>query len=60
MTAAVHAPFDSVESAIAEIAAGRAVIVADDERRENEGDLIMAASKVTPDWHGWLRYTFDE
>jgi len=41
--------FDSVESAIAEIAAGRLVIVTDDEARENEGDLIMAASKVTPE-----------
>jgi len=41
--------FDSVESAIAEIAAGRLVIVTDDEARENEGDLIMAASKVRPE-----------
>lgn len=49
MSAAVHPPFDSVESAIAEIAAGRLVIVTDDENRENEGDLIMAASKVTPE-----------
>src|ERR1700690_3246059 len=40
-------PFDSVESAVADIAAGRMVIVTDDERRENEGDLIMAASRVT-------------
>jgi 3,4-dihydroxy 2-butanone 4-phosphate synthase/GTP cyclohydrolase II len=40
-------PFDSIESAVAEIAAGRMVIVTDDERRENEGDLIMAASKAT-------------
>jgi 3,4-dihydroxy 2-butanone 4-phosphate synthase/GTP cyclohydrolase II len=42
-------PFDSVESAIQDIAAGRLVIVTDDENRENEGDLIMAASKVTPE-----------
>jgi 3,4-dihydroxy 2-butanone 4-phosphate synthase/GTP cyclohydrolase II len=40
-------PFDSVESAVADIAAGKMVIVTDDERRENEGDLIMAASKAT-------------
>jgi 3,4-dihydroxy 2-butanone 4-phosphate synthase/GTP cyclohydrolase II len=40
-------PFDSVEAAVADIAAGRMVIVTDDERRENEGDLIMAASKAT-------------
>ena len=44
-----HAAFDSVESAVADIAAGRLVIVTDDEDRENEGDLIMAASKATPE-----------
>ena len=38
---------DSIESAIADIAAGRMVVVVDDEDRENEGDLIMAASKAT-------------
>jgi 3,4-dihydroxy 2-butanone 4-phosphate synthase/GTP cyclohydrolase II len=37
---------DSVETAIAEIAAGRLVIVVDDADRENEGDLIMAAAKA--------------
>ncbi len=41
--------FDSVETAIQEIAAGRLIIVTDDEDRENEGDLIMAASKATPE-----------
>lgn len=41
--------FDSVPDAISEIAAGRMVIVADDEDRENEGDLVMAAEKITPD-----------
>ncbi len=49
MTASPTPPFDSVESAIADIAAGRLVIVTDDEQRENEGDLIMAAEKVTPE-----------
>jgi 3,4-dihydroxy 2-butanone 4-phosphate synthase/GTP cyclohydrolase II len=49
MTASASAPFDSVESAIAEIAAGKLVIVTDDEQRENEGDLIMAAAKATPE-----------
>jgi 3,4-dihydroxy 2-butanone 4-phosphate synthase / GTP cyclohydrolase II len=49
MSAPVTPTFDSVESAIAEIAAGRLVIVADDENRENEGDLIMAAEKATPE-----------
>ena len=41
--------FDTVEKAIEDIRAGRMVIVADDEDRENEGDLVMAAAKVTPD-----------
>jgi len=49
MSARPTPPFDSVESAVAEIAAGRIVIVTDDKRRENEGDLIMAASKATPE-----------
>ena len=44
-----HAPFDSVETAIQAVAAGQLVIVTDDEDRENEGDLIMAAEKVTPE-----------
>ena len=41
--------FDSVEDAIAAIAAGEMIIVVDDDDRENEGDLIMAASKATPE-----------
>jgi 3,4-dihydroxy 2-butanone 4-phosphate synthase/GTP cyclohydrolase II len=41
--------FNSVENAIADIRKGRMIIVADDEDRENEGDLVMAAAKVTPD-----------
>ncbi len=41
--------FDSVEAAIQEIAAGRPVVVTDDEGRENEGDLVFAAEKVTPE-----------
>jgi 3,4-dihydroxy 2-butanone 4-phosphate synthase/GTP cyclohydrolase II len=40
---------DDVEDAIADIAAGRAVVVVDDEDRENEGDIIFAASKATPE-----------
>ncbi|MDR2512287.1 MAG: 3,4-dihydroxy-2-butanone-4-phosphate synthase [Puniceicoccales bacterium] len=40
--------FDHVEDAIADIADGKLVIVTDDENRENEGDLIMAATKATP------------
>jgi 3,4-dihydroxy 2-butanone 4-phosphate synthase/GTP cyclohydrolase II len=41
--------FATIEQAIRELRAGRMVVVADDEDRENEGDLIMAADKVTPD-----------
>jgi 3,4-dihydroxy 2-butanone 4-phosphate synthase/GTP cyclohydrolase II len=40
---------DTVDRAIADIAAGRMVVVVDDENRENEGDLILAASKATPE-----------
>src|SRR3954452_14153274 len=40
---------DTVERAVADIAAGRAVVVVDDEDRENEGDLVVAAAKVTPE-----------
>ncbi|MEX0912269.1 MAG: 3,4-dihydroxy-2-butanone-4-phosphate synthase, partial [Gemmatimonadota bacterium] len=42
-------PFDRVEDAIEDIRQGRMVIVADDEDRENEGDLVCAASRVTPE-----------
>jgi len=41
--------FDTVEEAVAAIRSGGMVIVADDEDRENEGDLVCAAEKVTPD-----------
>ncbi len=41
--------FDSVEDALADIARGKFVVVADDEDRENEGDLICAAELVTPE-----------
>ena len=49
MSTTASTPFDSVESAIQDIAEGRLIIVTDDESRENEGDLIMAAAKATPD-----------
>ncbi|OLC04669.1 MAG: bifunctional 3,4-dihydroxy-2-butanone 4-phosphate synthase/GTP cyclohydrolase II [Gemmatimonadetes bacterium 13_1_40CM_70_15] len=42
-------PYGQVEQAIEDIRAGKLVIVADDEDRENEGDLIGAAEKVTPE-----------
>jgi 3,4-dihydroxy 2-butanone 4-phosphate synthase/GTP cyclohydrolase II len=49
---------DPVERAIADIAAGKAVIVVDDEDRENEGDLIFAAELVTPELIAFMvRYT---
>jgi 3,4-dihydroxy-2-butanone 4-phosphate synthase len=40
--------FDSIEMAIKDIKRGRFIILVDDEDRENEGDLVMAAEKVTP------------
>lgn len=47
----VSAPreLDSIEDIVADIKAGRIVILMDDEDRENEGDLIMAAEKATPE-----------
>ncbi|MEX2655949.1 MAG: bifunctional 3,4-dihydroxy-2-butanone-4-phosphate synthase/GTP cyclohydrolase II [Balneolales bacterium] len=41
--------FDTIESAVEDIKAGKMVIVVDDEDRENEGDFVMAAEKVTPE-----------
>ena len=41
--------FDSIEAALADLAAGRAIVVVDDENRENEGDVICAAQFATPD-----------
>ena len=41
--------FDSVEAAIAAVRGGELVVVVDDDDRENEGDLIAAASKITPE-----------
>src|SRR5271170_1152894 len=40
--------FDSIEAVIADLRKGRMVIVVDDADRENEGDLVMAAERVTP------------
>jgi len=40
--------FDPIEDAIKEIRAGRMIVVTDDADRENEGDLVMAADKITP------------
>lgn len=41
--------FDSIEVALAELKAGKAIVVVDDENRENEGDVICAAQFATPD-----------
>lgn len=50
--------FDGIDRAIADIAAGRAVVVVDSEDRENEGDLIFAAELATPELMGFLvRYS---
>ena len=48
MTRSKH-KFDSIEDAVADIRDGKMVILVDDEDRENEGDLTMAAEKVTPE-----------
>ena len=47
--------FDCIEDAIADVRAGKMVIVLDDEDRENEGDLVMAAQMVTPEAINFMR-----
>jgi len=47
--------FDSIDDAIADVRAGKMVIVLDDEDRENEGDLVMAAQMVTPEAINFMR-----
>src|SRR5919109_4580029 len=42
-------PFAPIEEAVEAIRAGRMIVVVDDEDRENEGDLTIAAEKVTPE-----------
>jgi 3,4-dihydroxy 2-butanone 4-phosphate synthase/GTP cyclohydrolase II len=44
-----NSPFTDVPTAIEEVRAGRMIVVIDDEDRENEGDLTLAAEKVTPE-----------
>jgi 3,4-dihydroxy 2-butanone 4-phosphate synthase/GTP cyclohydrolase II len=48
-------PFDAIEDAIADIRAGKMVVVLDDEDRENEGDLVMAAQAATPEAINFMR-----
>ncbi len=49
MTDLSHRDFANIDDAIEEIRAGHILVVVDDEDRENEGDLLMAADKVTPE-----------
>lgn len=52
------ASFDSIPAALAALAAGRAVVVVDDEDRENEGDIIFAAEHATAQLMAFtIRYT---
>ena len=52
------AGFDTIPTAVAQIAAGRPIVVIDDADRENEGDLIFAAELVTPELMAFMvRYT---
>ncbi len=46
---ATDEPFSAIEDIIADVAAGKMVVMVDDENRENEGDLIMAAARVRPE-----------
>jgi 3,4-dihydroxy 2-butanone 4-phosphate synthase/GTP cyclohydrolase II len=48
-------PFDLIEDAIADVRAGKMVVVLDDEDRENEGDLVMAAQLVSPEAINFMR-----
>ena len=47
-------PLDSIEQAIDDISAGKAIVVVDDEDRENEGDLIFAAQRAVPELVGFM------
>ncbi|WP_188755091.1 GTP cyclohydrolase II [Microbacterium album] len=48
----------TIEEALAALRAGRPVIVADDEDRENEGDVVLSAQLATPEWIAWaVRYS---
>ncbi len=51
MSSQSHTTFklDSIESAIADVRAGKVIIVVDDENRENEGDFVAAAGAITPE-----------
>ena len=58
MTEHSNVRLDSIERAIADFREGKAIVVVDDEGRENEGDIIFAASKATPELMAFLvRYS---
>jgi 3,4-dihydroxy 2-butanone 4-phosphate synthase/GTP cyclohydrolase II len=58
MTEHENVRLDSIERAIADFREGKAIVVVDDEDRENEGDIIFAASKATPELMAFLvRYS---
>ena len=44
----------TIEQALDALRAGKPILVADDEQRENEGDVIMAAEFATPEWLAWI------
>lgn len=46
--------FNTIEEALEDLKSGKPVVVADDEERENEGDLILPANCVTPDWINFM------
>jgi len=47
-------PLSSIEEALEALRAGKPVLVADDENRENEGDAVIAAELVTEEWMAWI------
>jgi 3,4-dihydroxy 2-butanone 4-phosphate synthase / GTP cyclohydrolase II len=50
LNASLEAPiFTSIDEAVAELRAGRMIVIVDDEDRENEGDLMIAAEMITPE-----------
>tara|TARA_R110002050_G_scaffold297339_2_gene458607 strand:- start:10263 stop:11387 length:1125 start_codon:yes stop_codon:yes gene_type:complete len=50
----MSAPLNTIEEAIADIKLGKVVIVVDDENRENEGDFVAAAERVTPEMINYM------
>ncbi len=50
----MSSPFATIEEALADIAAGKPVVVVDDEDRENEGDLVLAGEHATAEWMAFI------